>query len=124
MNITIENKTIEKQKEHEREELESMINFFSNKEYIISIEGTIDDYYKLEEKKAEYLDGTVLIQSTASLKHEEIFGDIFMKMRSFVMEKKLGRVLGSRFTIVLDNYRFEPDIVYISNENKGVLHCF
>lgn len=81
-----------------------MINFISNKEYLISFEGTVDDYYGLEEKKAEYLEGIIVIQSQASLRHEEIFMDISNQLYNFVKEKNLGRVLGSRFTIVLDKW--------------------
>jgi Uma2 family endonuclease len=33
----------------------------------------------------------------------------------------MGEVLGSRFTIAFDNdFRFEPDIVFISKDNKGI----
>lgn len=121
MSAILESKTLKSQERQERESVEDIIKFINKKEYLLFIEGTLDDFYRLDEQKAEYLEGIITMQSPASLTHEEIFGDILMQMRSFIKEKNLGRVLGSRFTILLDKqYRFEPDIVFISNENKGV----
>lgn len=33
------------------------LNFIDNSEYILTFEGTLDDYYKIEEEKADYLKG-------------------------------------------------------------------
>lgn len=121
MSTILENNTIKSQEMHGKKGVEDLINFKNDKEYLLFIEGTLDDFYSLDEQKAEYLEGLIIMQSPASLAHEEIFGDILMRMRSFVKEKNMGKVLGSRFTVVLDKqYRFEPDIVFISNENKGI----
>ncbi len=121
MEAVLEEKTLKIQKEHERVEIEKMINFISDKEYILTVEGTLDDFYTLEEKKVDYLNGVIIMQSPASLRHEEIFRELLTQIHLSVKENNIGRVLGSRFTIVLDKqYRFEPDIVFISNENKGI----
>ncbi|WP_169703629.1 Uma2 family endonuclease [Candidatus Kuenenia stuttgartensis] len=83
----------------------------------------MDDYYKIEEEKADYLKGGIIvIQSPASLEHERIFRDLLTQLHNYVTENNSGEVLGSRFTIALGrDFRFEPDIVFISKGNKGIL---
>lgn len=89
-------------------------------EYLYFIEGTLEDFYNLDEQKAEFLEeGVLVMHSPASVTHEEVFGEIYVPMRLFVKEKNLGKVLGSRLTIVLGERRFEPDIVFISTDNPG-----
>lgn len=47
------------------------------------------------------------------------FRDLLTEMHLFVRQHDLGEVLGSRYTVVLGNHRFEPDIVFISINNPG-----
>lgn len=89
-------------------------------EYLYFIEGTLEDFYNLDEQKAEFLEeGVLVMHSPASFGHEDIFGEIYAPMRLFAKEKDLGKVLGSQFTIVLGKRRFAPDIVFVSKENPG-----
>jgi len=89
-------------------------------EYLYFIEGTLEDFYNLEEQKAEFLEeGVLVMHSPASFDHEDIFGEIYAPMRLFAKENDLGKVLGSQFTIILGGRRFAPDIVFISKENPG-----
>lgn len=69
-----------------------------------------------EDLKVEYIKEAIYIQSPASLTHEEIFRILLVKISNYLENKKLGKVLGSRFPIKLqDNHRAEPDILFISN---------
>jgi len=89
-------------------------------EYLYFIEGTLEDFYNLEEQKAEFLEeGVLVMHSPASFDHEDIFGEIYAPMRLFAKENDLGKVLGSQFIISLAKRRFAPDIVFISKENPG-----
>ncbi len=89
-------------------------------EYLNFVEGTIEDYYRLEEQKAEFLEeGIVVMHSPASITHEEIFMELATKMNVLAQSHNFGRVLGSRATVVLGEHRLEPDIVFIGKENPG-----
>lgn len=98
------------------------LNFIDNSEYILTFEGTLDDYYKIEEEKADYLKGGIIVmESPASIEHERIFRNTLTQFHNHVINNDVGEVLGSRFTIAFDNdFRFEPDIVFISKDNKGI----
>jgi Uma2 family endonuclease len=70
-----------------------------------------------EDLKVEYIEDAIYIQSPASLKHEEIFRDMLVKISNYLEGRQLGKVIGSRFPIKLkNNDRAEPDIIYLSNE--------
>lgn len=36
---------------------QKVLKYLGNSEYILTFEGTLDDYYKIEEEKADYLKG-------------------------------------------------------------------
>ncbi|RMH81607.1 MAG: Uma2 family endonuclease, partial [Calditrichaeota bacterium] len=89
-------------------------------EFLFFVEGTVEDYYRLEEQKAEFLEeGIVVMHSPASIEHERIFGELHHNLYTVVNQKQLGEVLGSRATVVLGEHRLEPDIVFIGKENPG-----
>jgi Uma2 family endonuclease len=103
----------------------SLDELTKKKEYLLFVEGNLEQFYNLEEVKADYFNGFIIMNSPASIKHEEIFIDLVSKMHFHVREKQLGKVLGSNALIVLDDkYRFEPDIVFISSENAGIFTEF
>lgn len=98
----------------------SRVKTYPAGEYLYFIEGTLEDFYSLEEQKAEFFEeGILVMHSPASFNHEDIFGEIYAPMRLFAKENDLGKVLGSQFIIVLGERRFAPDIVFISKENPG-----
>jgi len=106
-----------------RKTTKKVLRLIDKFEYILTFEGTLDDYYKIEEEKADYLKGGIIvIQSPASLEHERIFRYLLTQLHNYVTENNSGEVLGSRFTIAFGrDFRFEPDIVFISKGNKGIL---
>ena len=75
-----------------------------------------------EDTKADLFDGTLIIHSPASTRHEDIFGFLFPLMRIYAEHKQLGKVLGSRATMHLAYCRmFEPDILFVRKERLEML---
>ncbi len=80
------------------------------------------DEFTDEDTKADLFDGTLIIHSPASIRHEDIFGFLFFLMRGYTEHKQLGKVLGSRATMHLAHCRkFEPDILFVRQERLQLL---
>ncbi|MBI4648303.1 MAG: Uma2 family endonuclease [Bacteroidia bacterium] len=84
----------------------------------------IDEYFDIcdEDTNAELITGEFIMHSPASFLHEDIFRFIFSLMNIYVSQKKLGKILGSRFPVKLSmNDVFEPDILFVpENMNKNI----
>jgi len=125
MSITIKNniRASKKKKSSQKKKIKQVLSDLKNEltnEFLIFYESSINDFYKLEETKADYYQGFTVMNSPASFKHENTFADLFSSMRIYSENKKLGKVLGSRTLIIFDGKnRFEPDIVFISKDNPG-----
>ncbi len=75
--------------------------------------------YAHEDIKCELIDGVLIIQSPASLEHELIFKFLLTLLELHVQGKKLGLVVGSRFTMRLSStWAPEPDIMFITSEDE------
>ncbi len=75
-----------------------------------------------EDTKADLFDGTLIIHSPASIRHEDIFGFLFPLMRMYAEHKRMGKVLGSRATMHLAHCRkFEPDVLFVRKERLEIL---
>lgn len=78
-----------------------------------------DDYWKLssEDIKVEYSRGRLFIHTPASIKHEEIFGILYLTINNYLNQQNLGKMLGSRVALKLPNgHRPEPDLLYIESD--------
>ncbi len=93
--------------------------------YLIRKFGVSEEEYDQltdEDTKADLFDGTLIIHSPASIRHEDIFGFLFFLMRGYTEDKQLGKVLGSRATMHLAHCRkFEPDILFVRKERLELL---
>ncbi len=85
---------------------------------LVFIPASIDDYYKLEEVKADYYKGNI-VMSPASIKHEELIADFIYSLKSYLKQNLIGRVFSSKLTLKIGGYRFEPDITFIKKDNTG-----
>ncbi len=85
---------------------------------LVFIPASIEDYYKLEEVKADYYKGNI-VMSPASIKHEELIADFIYSLKSYLKQNLIGRVFSSKLTLKIGGYRFEPDITYIKHNNAG-----
>lgn len=87
---------------------------------LLIIQGaTWDDYWVLanEDLKVEFIQERLYIHSPASLMYEEIFGNLLTELRNYLKAHPVGKVLGSRFPILLaEGWRSEPDLFFLSNE--------
>ncbi len=89
-------------------------------EYLITLEGDLKRFYSLEEVKADYIQGQIFIQMSASIKHEEIFVELLTQLAFLAKSTKMGKVFGSRAAIAIDpDYHPEPDIFFVSKDNPG-----
>jgi Uma2 family endonuclease len=87
-------------------------------ESLIFVPATLEEYYNLEEIKADYYEGNI-VMSPASIQHERIIPRLIHNIYLFLDKKNIGELFGSKLTIVLGKYHFEPDITFIGNENTG-----
>jgi len=80
---------------------------------------TPEDYEALsdEDLKCEYLDGELIVHSSASLGHEELIAFVIAVLREFVAGRRLGRVFGSNAGMQLGERRFSPDISVLLAQN-------
>jgi Uma2 family endonuclease len=98
-----------------------LTSFLEKGEFMIVLPGTLADFYKLEEIKADFIHGQIYIQPMpASRKHEKIFVKLLTKINQLIEPTQLGEVYGSRFAIAITpHYHPEPDIVFIAQGNTG-----
>ncbi len=83
-----------------------------------------EEYDRLtdEDTKADLFDGTLVIHSPASIRHETVFMFMAFLMHGYVEQRQLGKVLGSRATMHLAHCRkFEPDILFVRKERLELL---
>ena len=69
----------------------------------------------------EVLNGELIMAAAPILRHQEVSGNIYELMRSFVRLKKLGKVFDAPIDVVLGDDVVEPDIVFISKERKEIM---
>jgi Uma2 family endonuclease len=92
-------------------------------ETLTFIDGTEEEFYNIQERKADFFEGIIVMHSPASLQHEDTFVDLISLLHLHVRRYQLGKVLGSRSLIVFSpEHRFEPDILFIATSNTGDWH--
>ncbi|OGU12557.1 MAG: hypothetical protein A2X61_06685 [Ignavibacteria bacterium GWB2_35_12] len=88
--------------------------------FLMYISGSLEDFYSLKNIKAEYYEGMIMAQSSATVEHEECFIIIVNQLYNYIKKYELGKVIGSRLLISFgENQKFEPDIVFVSHQNSG-----
>jgi Uma2 family endonuclease len=93
----------------------------SKDESLLVVKGELKDFYALEECKADFIQGQIYVQMSASRNHEKIFMRLSNLLYTWVQERGLGEVYGSRTPIALQaDYHPEPDILFIAADNVGL----
>ncbi len=88
--------------------------------YLMSVSGSLEDYYSIGETKADFLKGMIFMQYSAKVVHEETLLRISYHLFDFIREYKLGRLFGPRLMIIFEkDVRFMPDLFFVSKQNKG-----
>lgn len=89
---------------------------------IIKEDVNFDRFLELanETDKCELIGGVFVMHSPASTPHELVFKLLFVLLEEYVSFYNLGTVLGSRTVIKVDDKNgYEPDILFVSNDNNA-----
>jgi Uma2 family endonuclease len=84
---------------------------------------TYHDYQLLpDDKRYEILDGDLVVVPSPNTEHQEILGSLYSALLIHVRQYQLGRVFCAPYDVVLsDENVVQPDIVFVSNERKGII---
>lgn len=75
-----------------------------------------------EERKAELIDGVMIMPSPALITHERLQRFLLTLLTLFVEEHSLGEVLGSRTAVALDPFNTpEPDILFVAEDRLAII---
>lgn len=88
-----------------------------------SIRYNYQDYLQLpEDKRYEIIDGDLFMVPSPNESHQRISANIFNTLSNYVRQKKLGIVYFAPFDVLFSEEDIvQPDIVFISNENKKII---
>lgn len=93
------------------------------------IKFTYEDYKSLpfsETKRYELLGGELIMVPSPSWRHQDISAELEFRLRAFVKEHQLGTVLYAPLDVVFgegdEREVAQPDILYISNGRRGIIH--
>ena len=77
-----------------------------------------------EDRKAELIDGVLVILGPAVLSHELLQGFLLVVLGLYVEANDLGYVLGSRTALDLgiEYQAYEPDILFVRREHADIIH--
>lgn len=84
---------------------------------------TYEDYYNLkDDKRHELIEGELIEMPAPNIKHQEISGNLEFLIRAYVKQKNLGKVYDAPTDVKFDEHHvIQPDILFISNEKKGII---
>ena len=85
---------------------------------------TYQDYLDLpqSEDRYEFIDGELYVAPTPIPEHQGFLGELYVIVRAFVRENRLGRVYFAPIGVVLSEENvFQPDLIYISNERLDII---
>jgi len=85
---------------------------------------THDDFMCLapEDKKAELIDGEIVIPTPAFYTHERLQRFLVTVISVYVSRFGLGEVLGSRYAVrISEGHTYEPDILYVRRERLHLI---
>ena len=90
---------------------------------------TYEEYLAGPVIKASYdiIDGEMIMSAKPTLLHQTVLKLLFMGIYPFVTEHKLGEVLFAPLDIIVSEEPLrtrQPDVMFVSNENKGILREF
>jgi len=86
---------------------------------------TYADYCQIPDdgKRHEIIDGIHYVSPAPRYIHQQIVVNLVRLLDSWVQAQKLGVVLVAPFDVLLSDYDIvQPDVLFISNENRGILN--
>ncbi len=82
--------------------------------------GTLEELYRYDEVKADFIEGLIYYHGVPSTPHERIFMRTANKLYNFAEAQSLGTVLGSRTSVDFGPaYHPMPDILYLAKDNPA-----
>ncbi len=72
-----------------------------------------------EQEKVEFINGEIIIHSPVKKMHNEVCGNAYKIIDTFVVENKLGFVGVEKILIQLTRNDYEPDICFFNNDNAN-----
>jgi Uma2 family endonuclease len=85
---------------------------------------TYDDYCRIPDDLNTYeiIEGELFMTPAPTTKHQRTSRNLFVIMHTHIVENNLGELLYAPLDVLLSNINvFQPDIIFISKENKEVL---
>ena len=88
------------------------------------IKFTYQDYLLLPDdgKRYEIIEGEMYMTPSPSLRHQDILRELFRKIDQYVLENRLGVVYVAPCDVIFsDSNIVQPDLIYISKENRDII---
>lgn len=86
---------------------------------------TYDDYAHLPSHgsdRLEVIEGELILSPAPNIRHQRISSNLLGILRNHVLQNRLGEVFSAPLDVVFSpTNTFQPDIVFVSTENKGIL---
>jgi Uma2 family endonuclease len=86
---------------------------------------TYDDYIELikqnNDKRYEIINGELIELMPPNIKHQKISIELSSILNFYVKKKRLGEVFAAPCEVKLGDYPYEPDIIFVSNSNIGII---
>jgi len=83
---------------------------------------TYDDFVLFPDdgKRHELIDGEHYVTPSPNMRHQQISGDMFGLIWTYLETRPIGRLFHAPFDVVFSNYDVvEPDLLYLSNERAA-----
>jgi Uma2 family endonuclease len=83
---------------------------------------TYDDFVLFPDdgKRHELIDGEHYVTPSPNIRHQQISGDLFALIWTYLEAHPIGRVFHAPLDVVLSNFDIvEPDLLYVSNERAA-----
>jgi Uma2 family endonuclease len=86
---------------------------------------TYDDYAQLPSHgsdRLEVIEGELILSPAPNIRHQRISSNLLGILRNHVLQNRLGEVFSAPLDVVFSpTNTFQPDIVFVSTENKGII---
>jgi Uma2 family endonuclease len=83
---------------------------------------TYDDFVQFPDdgKRHELIDGEHYVTPSPSTRHQQVLGNLFLLIRSWLEDHPIGQVFLAPYDVVFSDFDIvEPDLLYLSNERAA-----
>lgn len=71
---------------------------------------------------AQLIENNIVMSPSPLYRHQEVLNEINFQLLTFIKKKKMGQVLVAPMDVYLDDENvYQPDILFISNENQHII---